>query len=195
MAIFNNIKYELIYDEDMGGCVKGGDIDTWEPEIWNELVNNFKINTMYDVGCGEGWSTKYFVDCGIDCVGIEGSKKVINGSPHKNHIIQHDYKQGPCPGLHNVCAIWSCEFVEHVEEKYMNNYLDTFKKGKYVFMTYSEPIWSDGGHHHVNCQSQEYWNLKLKSIGFKWLEEYSLALRDKCKAKWIKPTLSIYKKL
>lgn len=186
--------YELIRDGHLGGCVKGGDGDTWDSDIWDILLNEYNIKSIVDVGCGEGWSTKYFKDKGLDALGIEGSSIVIDGSPNKELLVKHDYTLGPYIPEKNYDAIWSCEFVEHVEEKYVQNFLETFKVCKYVFMTYSEPKWSTGGYHHVNCKDQNYWNEKLSSVGFVWNEEKSKELRNIAKAKWIKPTLSIYYK-
>ena len=165
--------YELIYDGHLGGCVKGGDSDTWDANIWNILITKYNIKSIIDVGCGEGWSTDFFKQQGLDVIGIEGSQKVIDSSPYKDLLIRHDYTDGSFIPTKSYDAIWSCEFVEHVEEQYVDNFLETFKNVNYIFMTYSEPQWSTGGYHHVNCQNQEYWNTKLDSIGFKFDEETS----------------------
>ena len=108
--------YELIRDGHLGGCVKGGDTDTWEPAIWNILIDMFDVQSILDVGCGEGWSTRYFLDRRVYARGIEGSSKVIAGSPHKDILIQHDYTTGPYIPDFEFDAIWSCEFVEPVDE-------------------------------------------------------------------------------
>ena len=59
---------------------------------------------------------------------------------------------------------WSCEFVEHVEEKYIENFLATFSSARSIFMTYARP--GQGGHHHVNENSEEYWVDKFNAFGF-----------------------------
>lgn len=184
--------YELIRDRHLGGCVRGGDPDTWDTNIWDILIEKYGVKSIIDVGCGEGWSTKYFKDMGLNVLGIEGSQLVIDGSPNKELLIQHDYTTGPFVPPLEFDAVWTCEFVEHVKAEYVPNFLATFEQAKYIFMTYSEPQWSTGGYHHVNCRDQNYWNEKLDSIGFKWEEQISKDLRKISVAQWIKPTLSIY---
>ena len=51
-----------------------------------------------------------------------------------------------------VDMVWCCEFVEHVEKQYEDNWLSLMQKAKYVFVTYSEP--GKPGHHHVNCEEK-----------------------------------------
>lgn len=63
--------------------------------------------------------------------------------------------------------VWSCEFVEHVEERYMPNFLVTFgSSDRYIMLTYAEP--GQLGWHHVNCQPAEYWIDQLTGIGFRF---------------------------
>jgi len=71
---------------------------------------------------------------------------------------------------------WSVEFVEHVYEKYMDNYMPAFQKCKVVAITYAPP--GTPGHHHVNLQKEDYWIGKFKEYGFTYNEELSLKLRD-----------------
>jgi hypothetical protein len=72
--------------------------------------------------------------------------------------------------------------------------MTTFSCSPVVAMTYSEPQWSHGGHHHVNCQPQSYWNDKFEALGYAWMEEYSLYLRSIATARWVKPTVSVFRK-
>jgi hypothetical protein len=59
---------------------------------------------------------------------------------------------------------WSCEFLEHVAEQYMDNYMDTFMKCKRVVVTHAFP--GQGGHHHVNEQDSNYWFQQFGRRGF-----------------------------
>ena len=70
---------------------------------------------------------------------------------------------------------WCCEFVEHVEEKYVHNFMKTFNECSLVAMTHGVP--GQPGHHHVNCQTPEYWIKHFKEYGFNYLEDYSISLR------------------
>ena len=57
--------------------------------------------------------------------------------------------------------------MEHVEERHSQNFINDFKKCRYVAMTYAYP--GQTGHHHVNEQVGEYWIEKLENNGFKYL--------------------------
>lgn len=70
---------------------------------------------------------------------------------------------------------WCVEFLEHVEEKYMDNYFDTFKKCKYVFCTYAPK--GKGGYHHVNTQDEDYWINKFHHFNFSFEKDKSRSIR------------------
>lgn len=186
----------LVADGHLGGFISGGDRDTFDPKVWEILLEGFKPKSVIDIGCGEGHSLKWFNDHGIeDVMGVEGSAKALMGSPIKDKIMLHDFTTGPYIPNRRFDLAWSCEFVEHVEEQYVDNFMETFKSASAVAMTYSEPQWSSGGHHHVNCQPQPYWNERFTKAGFMFLPSYSEMIRSVATARWIKPTLSVYVKL
>ena len=184
----------LIQDGHLGGFIAGGDPDTFDPVVWQDLIKGFKPRNLIDIGCGEGHAIKWFVDNGVDGIGIEGSTKALENSPVKDRITIHDYTKGPYRVESSFDLAWSCEFVEHVESQFSNNYMTTFNASPVVAMTYSEPQWSSGGHHHVNCQPQSYWNTVFEFWGYMWMEEYSMHLRSIATARWVKPTVSIFRK-
>lgn len=184
----------LIQDGHLGGFIAGGDPDTFDPVVWQELINQFKPRNLIDIGCGEGHAIKWFVDNGVDGIGIEGSTKALINSPVKDRIIIHDFTKGPYKVGSEFDLAWSCEFVEHVEARFIPNFMPCFASASIVAMTYSEPQWSEGGHHHVNCQPQSYWNDVFSLWGFQWMEDYSMHLRSMASARWVKPTLSIYRR-
>jgi hypothetical protein len=159
----------------LGGYVEGGDKDTWYPSLWSRLIYHYNIKSIMDIGCGEGHSTRWFRDNGCEVLGIEGSLNAILDSPDPTLLVWHDYTEGPYIPKKNYDAIWCCEFVEHVEEQYVDNFLETFKCANYVFMTHA--LENQGGYHHVNCKSPDYWIDKMDNIGFKYLEKDTLESR------------------
>lgn len=161
----------------LGGYVAGGDIWTWFPGLWTWFVKEFKIKSVLDVGCGEGHSLKYFLDLGCDVLGIEGSSQAIKDSVISDKIIKHDFCDGPYIPEKKFDLIWCCEFVEHVDERFMLNFIETFKKCKYLMITHATP--GQGGYHHVNEQSVTYWLKNLKEAGFKLEPEVTLLAREK----------------
>jgi len=187
---------KLVCDGHLGGFVSGGDPDTYDPVVWQNIVNKYNPRTVLDIGCGEGHAIKWFLDNGVEAYGVDGSSLVLEGSNVKERIFIHDFTQGKIQfgGILKPDLIWSCEFLEHVDEKYQDNYMRLFQSAPVVALTYSEPQWSDGGHHHVNCQPQEYWNEVFEKYGFAYDEKYSKHLRSIASARWVKPTVSVYYK-
>jgi len=68
--------------------------------------------------------------------------------------------------------VWCCEFVEHVEKQYEDNWMSLMQKGKYIFVTYSEP--GKPGHHHVNCEPLDYWLELYNRYGFDYREDLTI---------------------
>jgi SAM-dependent methyltransferase len=164
----------------LGGCVidnnTSGDIGTYAPQVWDKLIELYNPKTILDVGCGAGYSLKYFMDKGIDGIGIEGYREAIQRSPIKGNLIEHDYTKGEYIPASNFDLAWSCEFVEHVEEQYLHNFMKSFNACKYVAITHAVP--GQPGFHHVNCQPKEYWIDIFRSYEFEYLEDISLMLRS-----------------
>ncbi len=168
----------------LGGCLiesnypyyGDGDIGTWAPQVWNKLIEWYNPKTVIDVGCGAGHSLKYFIDKNIEGLGIEGFLPAIEASLVRNYIKTHDYVEGEFIPEKTYDLGWCCEFVEHVEEKYMNNFMKTFESCKVVAMTHAVP--GQEGYHHVNCQNADYWINAFNKIGFDYLEKESLECRD-----------------
>lgn len=144
----------------LGGYVEGehGDEATWYPELWQWFIDRMHVTSMIDVGCGTGVTVKFFQKLGVKAHGVDGLAKGA-------WIVPHDYTLGsymPDP----VDLIWCCEFVEHVQEQYMVNFLQTFKSAKIVALTHAEP--GQAGHHHVNCKTSQYWIGAMAAIGYKF---------------------------
>ena len=147
----------------LGGYVPGGDPATWYPDLWKWVVEERRVKSVLDVGCGEGHTVRFFRELGIAAWGIDG---IAQDGPT---IIQHDYTLGFLePVLDGVDLVWSCEFVEHVEERYARNFLSTFACARFVLMTHGEP--GQSGHHHVNNQTGDYWKGAMAAIGYEFDE-------------------------
>jgi len=173
-------KYVNISEGDLGGYIKGGDPETYYPKLWDWIVKELDVQSVLDIGCGEGYSTRYFKKIGCDVLGIEGSSKAIRDSVISNNVIKHDFCKGEYTPNKKYDSIWSCEFVEHIEEKYISNFLETFKFAeKYIFMTFAEK--GQEGWHHVNCKTKEYWIKKISQIGFRFDPKLTEFAKSLCK--------------
>lgn len=147
--------------------VTHGDPATWYPELWLWVMSSLNIRSVLDVGCGEGHCMGFFRQFGCAVRGVDGSRLAKERSVLDECHDVHDYLDGPYvpDGLYDL--VWCCEFVEHVEERYVDNYLQTFKAAKnFIFLTHAVP--GQPGWHHVNCQPADYWVDKLQQIGFEY---------------------------
>lgn len=169
--------------EYLGGCIINdnypqfgkGDVGTWAPQVWDDVIKTHNVKSIVDVGCGAGHSLNYFINKGLDSMGIEGYLPAIKKSLVKKYIKVHDYTLGEFIPYKKYDMSWCCEFVEHVEEIYVDNFMKTFNECSLVAMTHGLP--GQPGHHHVNCQPPEYWIKHFEKYGFNYLEEYSIGIR------------------
>jgi SAM-dependent methyltransferase len=176
----------------LGGFIHGGDGNTWCPEVWRELIADFNVRSVIDVGCGEGQSLSWFLSEGIDAVGVEGSVPAICLARDQKRIVLHDYTEAPYRPERQFDLCWCAEFVEHVEERCVSNYLATFRQASVVAMTHAAP--GQEGWHHVNCQPTEYWVEVLQRAGFECDLAYSVSLRNKTKAEHVNRSLLVFRK-
>lgn len=159
----------FVTDGHLGGYVEGGDPDTWYPNLWAWFLDTLGIDSVLDVGCGDGAALRWW---GSEVARAEGVDGVDQGG---YPIFTHDYTTGPWQSGYTYGLVWSCEFVEHVEERFVDNFLETFKAGRYVAMTHAQP--GQPGWHHVNCQPSDYWVRALDAIGYDLLEDTTAIAR------------------
>lgn len=180
----------------LGGYIIGlteyGDPNSYSTEVWDWMIEN-KIKSVIDIGCGEGHSTKYFIEKGINCLGIEGGENAVNNSPVKSSLVLHDFTEGPYIPSENYDAVWCCEFVEHVEEKFVDNFLKTFTFANKILLTHAVP--GQEGYHHVNCQPPEYWIKKIENLGYILDLNLSIYLRNLTDKMHVKNTLLFFEKI
>ena len=154
-----------------------GDPATWFPELWLWAVSALNIRSVLDVGCGEGHCIEFFSRYGCEVEGVDGSKLAREHSRLSEHHTVHDFIEGPYRPDSSYDLVWCCEFVEHVEERFSDHFLETFKSANtFIMMTHALP--GQPGWHHVNCQPMEYWIGKLDKIGF----DYHISLTQRARA-------------
>jgi hypothetical protein len=130
--------------------------------------------SMIDVGCGTAWMVDIAVDMGIDAYGVDGDWRLTRRYPDR--IIIQDFTKGKVNHDRTYDLGWSTEFVEHVEEQFMPNYMNTFQQCKHVIMTHAPK--GKLGHYHVNCKNSEYWVDKMDEYGFDFDQEITDKVRQ-----------------
>jgi SAM-dependent methyltransferase len=169
--------FNVVYQDHMGGCALGGDGATYYPKMWDYIVKEYGITSVIDVGCGRAFAADYFKGIGTNVRGVEGCKEAVEASfLEPEELSLHDYENdGPFIPEKVYDLAWSCEFVEHIEERYMQNFIETFKRCRFVAITYAFP--GQGGHHHVNEQHEPYWVHHMMLQGFEIDREATQTLR------------------
>ena len=136
------------------------------------LKDKYDIESFIDIGCGTGGMVNYALGRGCRSIGIDGDYSVDKEGP----VMIYDFTKGPVDVPMSFDLGWSVEFVEHIEEEYMDNWMAIFQKCKYAVITYAPPGWP--GHHHVNCQDQDYWVEKFNKYGLTFDEEETSNVRE-----------------
>ncbi|HEY0006852.1 MAG TPA: methyltransferase domain-containing protein [Pyrinomonadaceae bacterium] len=147
------------------------DLTQFDEGALDYLVARFQVKNMVDIGCGPGGMVYYARSKGIKAVGVDGDPRMARDSPV---IIEHDYTRKPLY-LGEFDLGWAVEFLEHVEEEYIPNFMETFLCCKHVFVTAAIP--GQPGYHHVNCQWGDYWIEKFTTAGFTFDEEATAGVR------------------
>lgn len=140
--------------------------------VFAYLVERFGVGSVIDIGCGTGGMVEYAASQGVKAVGIDGDFSIVR--PAGLTYVIHDFTTGPVDvGLSDLA--WCVEFLEHVHERYLDNYFAVFKKCRAIFCTASRSL---VGHHHVNVKGATYWDEVFGGRGFVKDVEASLYVRD-----------------
>ena len=145
----------------LGGNIPNGDISSFCPKAWDYVIDRFCIESVHDLGSGEGYSALYFHRRGLKVLATDGLPQNVQRAFYPT--ICHDLKQGPVKT--SVDLVHCQEVVEHIEEQYLENLLSSLATGRIVLMTHAIP--GQGGYHHVNEQPEQYWIKHMERYGYK----------------------------
>ena len=147
---------------------------TWIDEgCLSYLVETFAVASMVDIGCGTGGMKEVAAHLEVDWLGMDGDPSV-----RQDGVLIYDFTKG-CPVQERVQFDlgWSIEFLEHVEEQYMDNYMEVFSRCRHIVCTAAPPGF--GGHHHVNEQANDYWIAKFKERGMYYDSAITMAMKKR----------------
>ena len=90
------------------------------PQKLKKTLELFDPKTVLDLGCGTGQSLDFFLECGIDVSGIEGSSLAKSKARHPERIHLFDLNKELNLGK-KFDLIWCVEVVEHIHPDYVHN--------------------------------------------------------------------------
>jgi SAM-dependent methyltransferase len=155
----------------LGGNMAQGDPYTYSPRVWDYLLRRFAVSSVLDLGSGIGNAADYFHRSGARVIAVDGSKS--NCSAAVFPTLHVDLTQGSV--YCEVDLVHCQEVVEHIEAIHIDFLLKSLCCGKFIVMTNALP--GQGGFHHVNEQSTEYWIDQLKRYSCEVLVEDTRRVR------------------
>lgn len=173
--------------------------DPWRSEsnhIGEILYQRYKPESVIDFGCAIGTHLEPFYIKGVSIKGIEGNKYAIENSVvPSRYLVQHDLREPFVSSGYYDLAL-SIEVAEHIPEEFADVYVDTVcDAAERIVMTAAPP--GQGGTHHVNEQTQEYWIQKFENRGFRFEQnetEEVASLFDVDNSIWVKNNLLIFER-
>lgn len=188
---------EPITPPHLGGAYECGDANTIMPDVWGYLLVKYEIKSVLDVGCGFGHAMKWFAEHGLcEVKGLEGWKEAIAKSiAPPGSVLEHDFEdRAPLPVAQPFDLGWCAELLEHVDSMHLFRVFEALHLCRYVVATHAEP--GQAGHHHVNCQTTDYWIDQFRVYGFEHRAEETALLRrtDRWRAPWGRRTLMFYER-
>lgn len=153
----------------------------WREEyslIAERLADHLRFNSVLDLGCGNGFLIARLAELGKEVAGVDGSAHAVElAAPEVTSRIQvMDLTQPLWLGRRDlvICS----EVAEHLEAIHANRLVDNIcvNAAELVFFTAATP--SQGGHHHVNEQSHEYWVEQFRRRQFSLDSDATRLLRE-----------------
>lgn len=142
-----------------------------DPGLLDFFWQQYDCRSMIDLGCGPGGQVELALEKGWQAHGVDGDY-TLNRS-FKCEII--DFAKQTLTVGQEYDLAWCVEFLEHVEEQYIPNYMPALMSARFCVITHALP--GEPGHHHVNCQTNQYWIDKFAEYGLSYNQELTDAIR------------------
>ncbi len=163
----------------------------WDKSLNYAIMQAYDVNSIVDIGCGDGSYTKFFLDHGIFCVGFDGNpltSQITNGQ-----CSVRDFSIPTDVGLFEL--ILCLEVGEHIPKEYEQVFIDNICKSASRHICMSWAIVGQGGTGHVNCQNNDYVISEVEKRGFTYDAKTSTLLRSHSTLPWFSNTILCFNKL
>jgi SAM-dependent methyltransferase len=155
-----------VYSDDFYNYINKGSIRS--AEVVSELLlGEIEINSILDVGCGQGAWLKVWQRAGVDSIlGTDGeyidtTRLLIDEADFSPRDLSQGFNFNRSFDL-----VQSLEVAEHIEEENAEAFISSIvKHGDIVLFSAATP--GQGGENHVNEQPPEYWQKKFGAFGYR----------------------------
>ena len=173
----------------LGGNMAEGDPFSFAPNVWNYVIERFSITSVLDLGSGLGHSSEYLFKKGMKVLAIDGMDENIENALYPTLQVDLTKTFVSC----KVDFVHCQEVVEHIDEEFIQNVIQSLTCGKIILLTNALP--GQGGYHHVNEQQVEYWIDHLRCYNCHVLAEDTHRIRElaqKDGARYLAATGTLY---
>jgi SAM-dependent methyltransferase len=141
------------------------------PLIAGQVMADFEVGSMIDVGCGAGEYLAEFRNRGIEVHGVELAEAALRRCRERGlDVVPFDLTEPGAVLPWTADLVTSFEVAEHLAEQHAKNFVRilTTAARRHIVMTAALP--GQPGLCHVNCQAKSYWVELLAERGFQFDE-------------------------
>lgn len=169
-----------------------------DEELAKALVEFFRSNSVEsvaDMGCGDGFYTKYLNANKICCLGVDGNPNTPELTDGQGYVLDLTQKHNFGP----LDWVLSLEVGEHIPSQFESVFIENLDVHNKHGIILSWAVPGQGGDGHVNCKTNQEIISKISALGYTYDEEASVALRNSC-AKyphngwWFSQTLMVFRR-
>jgi len=152
--------------------------------------------TIIDIGCGNGYYTKYLNLYPLHCVGYDGNPNTEKITDNLCKVADFTVRQI----LGKRDWVLSLEVGEHIPSEFEDIFIDNLDKHNKEGMVISWAIEGQGGDGHVNCHNNDYVTNKICKLGYKLDINNTQFLRNSASAYpftgwWFTSTIFVFRKI
>jgi SAM-dependent methyltransferase len=165
------------------------DTHEFDKSLCDAIIYHFGfVESIADIGCGNGKYIQAFLDKGIDCSGFDGNPQTPELTGQICKVM--DFSSPADIGRFDL--VLSLEVGEHIPVEYEQVFIDNLVKASREYIILSWAIEGQLGIGHVNCRDNLYIIRELQKRGFDFNRGASELLREKSTLPWFKNTLMVF---
>ena len=140
-----------------------------------ELVKEFPIKSVLDVGCGGASFLHGCKDIGLEVFGVDGEHTIPSLQINKKLFYSRNLEEPLCLGKFFDLVV-SLEVAEHIDNKYADIFIDSICIHSDLVLFSAAQV-GQPGINHINCRPLEYWIKKFEDRGYRYSHDISNRIR------------------